>query len=116
MTENLPSFYIPATGHRFHHRQVGNERNDGNRPFILYPSELPYDGKPIFWSKNVHKQLREWSDAAHGTGTTTAITESGSQLSSPNGASKTVKTGGVTRRIEKDLAGPIFPSIPAAAR
>jgi uncharacterized membrane protein YvlD (DUF360 family) len=42
-----------------HHGGIGGNQN---HPFILYPAELPYDGKPIVGAENVYKLLRGWRE------------------------------------------------------
>ena len=42
-----------------HHGGMGGNQN---YPFILYPSELPYDGKPVVGAENVYKLLRGWRE------------------------------------------------------
>jgi len=58
-TEELAGFENQVS----HHGGLGGPQN---RPFILYPAELPYDGKPIIWAKNVYQQLRNWRDEVQG--------------------------------------------------
>jgi hypothetical protein len=44
-----------------HHGGLGGPQN---RPFVLYPAVLPYDGKPVIWATGVYHLLRGWRDAA----------------------------------------------------
>lgn len=46
-----------------HHGGLGGPQN---RPFVLYPSTLPYDGTPIVHAVGLYKLLRGWRDAAQG--------------------------------------------------
>jgi len=44
-----------------HHGGLGGPQN---RPFVLYPVTLPYDGKPIIWATGLYKLLRGWREQA----------------------------------------------------
>lgn len=48
-----------------HHGGLGGPQN---RPFILYPSTLPYDGQPVMWATGVYKLLYGWRTQAQGEG------------------------------------------------
>jgi hypothetical protein len=42
-----------------HHGGMGGNQN---HPFIMYPAELAYDGKPVVGAESVYKLLRGWRD------------------------------------------------------
>jgi hypothetical protein len=42
-----------------HHGGLGGPQN---RPFILYPAVLQYDGTPVVWATGVYKLLRSWRE------------------------------------------------------
>jgi hypothetical protein len=42
-----------------HHGGMGGAQNHA---FIMYPAELPYDGKPVVGAENVYKLLRGWRE------------------------------------------------------
>lgn len=42
-----------------HHGGMGGPQN---RPFVLYPQVLPYDGKPIIWASGLYHVLRGWRE------------------------------------------------------
>ena len=44
-----------------HHGGMGGAQNHA---FIMYPAELPYDGKPVVGAENVYKLLRGWREKA----------------------------------------------------
>ncbi len=52
-TEELAGFENQVS----HHGGLGGPQN---RPFVLYPSSLKYDGKPILWATGVYKLLYSW--------------------------------------------------------
>jgi hypothetical protein len=58
-TEELPGFENQVS----HHGGMGGPQN---RPFVLFPSTLPYDGEPIVHATGLYKVLRGWRDAAQG--------------------------------------------------
>jgi uncharacterized membrane protein YvlD (DUF360 family) len=46
-----------------HHGGLGGPQN---HPFILRPTALPYDGKPIIGAESVHHLLRSWREKTQG--------------------------------------------------
>ncbi|MCG3141959.1 MAG: hypothetical protein HDKAJFGB_03319 [Anaerolineae bacterium] len=54
-TEELAGFENQVS----HHGGLGGPQN---RPFVLYPQVLPYDGKPIVWAKGLYRLLRGWRE------------------------------------------------------
>lgn len=42
-----------------HHGGLGGMQS---HPFLMYPTVLPYDGKPIVWATGVYNVLRGWRD------------------------------------------------------
>lgn len=52
-TEELAGFENQVS----HHGGLGGAQN---RPFIMFPSGLKYDGKPVIWAINVYKLLYSW--------------------------------------------------------
>jgi hypothetical protein len=54
-TEELPGFENQVG----HHGGMGGPQN---HPFILFPSELPYDGTPVVGAEQVYKLLRGWRE------------------------------------------------------
>lgn len=44
-----------------HHGGLGGPQN---RPFVLYPATLPYDGTPVIWATGVYKLLYGWREQA----------------------------------------------------
>jgi uncharacterized membrane protein YvlD (DUF360 family) len=54
-TQELPGFENQVG----HHGGMGGPQN---HPFILYPTELPYDGKPVLGAESVYKLLRGWRE------------------------------------------------------
>lgn len=57
-TEELAGFENQVS----HHGGLGGPQT---RPFILYPSELSYDNKPIVWATSVYKLLHSWRQDAN---------------------------------------------------
>lgn len=56
-TEELAGFENQVS----HHGGLGGPQN---RPFVLYPATLPYDGKPVIWATGLYKLLRGWREQA----------------------------------------------------
>jgi putative membrane protein len=56
-TQEIPGFENQVG----HHGGMGGNQN---LPFILYPSELTYDGKPVIGAESVYKLLRGWREKA----------------------------------------------------
>lgn len=59
VTEELCGFENQVS----HHGGMGGPQN---RPFVLYPTVLPYDGTPIVHATGLYKLLRGWRDGAQG--------------------------------------------------
>lgn len=54
-TEELAGFENQVS----HHGGMGGPQN---RPFLLYPKVLPYDGTPIIWATGLYKVIRGWRE------------------------------------------------------
>lgn len=59
VTEELCGFENQVS----HHGGLGGPQN---RPFLLYPSTLPYDGTPVVHATGLYRLLRGWRDQAQG--------------------------------------------------
>jgi uncharacterized membrane protein YvlD (DUF360 family) len=58
-TQEMPGFENQVS----HHGGMGGPQS---YPFLLRPTDLPYDGKPIIGAENVHHLLRRWREQVQG--------------------------------------------------
>jgi hypothetical protein len=58
-TQEMPGFENQVS----HHGGMGGPQSF---PFLLRPTSLPYDGKPIIGAENVHHLLRRWREQVQG--------------------------------------------------
>jgi hypothetical protein len=55
-----------------------------NRPFVFYPKELPYDGKPIIWASGLYRLLRGWREQVQHMNGNSENTQADSQTQAPS--------------------------------
>ncbi|MFN8482359.1 MAG: phage holin family protein [Anaerolineae bacterium] len=82
------TMYDPATGElcgfenqASHHGGLGGPQN---HPFVFYPSELPYDGKPIVGAMNVHRLIRGWREKEQGMPDTLSLPPASESAAEPD--------------------------------